>query len=575
MAASKHPLTAHPAETHPPTSGARWLRPGPKRTALWVIALVALLGSLTACSGDESDDASGAGGDNTNGSSEPVRGGDVVYALEAETSGGWCIPEAQLAISGMMVAWSIYDFLFVPSEDGFEPFLAESVDSNDDDTEWTIGLREGVKFHDGTLLDATVVKNNIDSWRGAYPNRKSALGPYTLSNIDTVEVIDDLTVSITTKVPWPALPAYLYGGGRSGVMAQAQLDDPDTCDTKLIGTGPFMLDQWAINDHLSAKRNPDYWRTDEDGVQLPYLDSITFRPIPDAQTRVNGLLSGEYDLAMTSSAPATETLDEEADAGNINLVQSSINAEVGFMMLNEARPPFDDPVAREAVATALDRQEYSEVVSLGLLETASGPFPPDAPGYLEDTGFPEFDPERAEELVADYEGRTGQPFEFTYHHASDEDNLRAAQFIQEQLAKAGIEVNLKASEQAALINTALGGDWDAMAFRNFPAGVPDGNYVWWHSGSPVNFGRINDPEVDALLDEGRTELDEDASDEIYQNLNRRLAEQVHFVWLDWTLWSIGAQPDIEGIMGTTLPDGAEPSAGLATGHATSGIHRTG
>lgn len=545
------------------------------RSVMCVLAVLATLATVSACSGDSDDGASGEDDGDAGRSSEPVRGGEVVYALEAETSGGWCIPEAQLAISGMMVAWSIYDFLFVPSEDGFEPFLAESVDSNADDTEWTIKLREGVQFHDGTELDATVVKNNIDSWRGAYPNRASLLGSYTLSNVEDVEVIDDLTVSVTTKVPWPALPAYLYGGGRSGVMAQAQLDDPDTCDTELIGTGPFMLDEWEINDHLSAKRNPHYWRTDDDGVQLPYLDSITFRPVPDAQTRVNGLLSGEYDMAMTSSAPATETLDQEADSGTINLVQSSVNAEVGFMMLNESHPPFDDPVAREAVATALDRQEYTEVVSLGLLETASGPFPPDAPGYLEDTGFPDFDPERAEELVADYQGRTGRPFEFTYAHASDEDNLRAAQFIQEQLAEAGIAVNLQAREQAALINTALGGDWDAMAFRNFPGGVPDGNYVWWHSDSPANLGRIDDPEVDALLDEGRSELDETASEQIYQNLNRRLAEQVHFVWLDWTLWSIGAQPDIEGIMGTTLPDGAEPSSGLATGHATSGIHRTG
>lgn len=527
---------------------------------------------LTAACGGSDGSATDDGASDDVESGEPVYGGDVTYALEAESSGGWCIPEAQLAISGMMVAWSVYDFLFVPSEDdGFVPFLVESYETNADDTEWTLHIREGVRFHDGSELDATVVKNNIDANLGRYEGRSSLLGSFTWSNIDLVEVTGDMSVLITTKVPWPALPAYLYGGARFGVMAQAQLDDPDTCDRNLIGTGPYMLEEWAVNDYLRTVRNPDYWRSDSEGNQLPYLDSLTFRPVPDPQTRVNGLLSGQYDIMLTSSAPATESLEAAAESGEIQLIQSSTNTEVGFMMFNQSHPPFDDQVAREAVATAIDRETYNEVVSLGLLETASGPFPPGAPGHLEDAGYPEFDPDRARELASDYEQRTGSPLEFTYSHGADEDNTRSAQFLQEQLEEVGITMNLRSLEQATLINTALGDDWDAMAFRNFPGGVPDGNYVWWSTGSPVNFGRIADDEVDALLDAGRVELDEDVANGIYQDLNRRLAEQVHFGWLDWTLWSIGADTDVRGIMGTELPDGEEPSTGLGTGHATSSI----
>ncbi|MCB1271602.1 MAG: ABC transporter substrate-binding protein [Microthrixaceae bacterium] len=538
------------------------------------VALLLAAVVLPACSSGD-DSASTANGVEPVGGAEVVRGGDLTYALEAETSGGWCIPEAQLAISGMMVAWTVYDFLFVPSaDDGFVPFLAESLERNDEATEFVLHLREGVTFHDGSPLDAEVVRNNIDAWRGEYPARKALLGPFVLANIDSVEVVDDMSVRITTKVPWPALPAYLYGGARNGVMAQAQLDDPDTCDRALIGTGPFEIDEWEVNDHLRVVRNDDYWRDAPDGEALPYLDSITFRPVPDAQARVNGLLSGEYDMMMTSAAPATETLDAEARSGNIALYQTSFNTEVGFIMFNESQPPFDSPTARRAVATALDRESYNEVVSLGLFEVASGPFAPGAPGYLEDAGFPAFDLDAARELVQQYERESGSPLEFTYVHGNDEDNTRSAQFLQEMLEAAGMTVNLRSTEQATQINTALGDDWQAMAFRNFPSGVPDGNYVWWYTGSPVNFGRIADSEVDRLLDEGRSELDEDVAEGIYEDLNRRLSDQVHFAWLDWTTWSVGMQPDTSGVLGPPLPDDQEPSPGLATGHATAGIHFT-
>ena len=149
------------------------------------------------------------------------------------------------------------------------PYLAESVEPNEDCTQWTITLRDGVTFHDGTALDATVVKNNIDAWLGRYPNRPSLFFQFVLDNIDTVEIVDDMTVSLTTKVPWPSLPAYLNGGGRLGIMAQAQLDDPETCDRELIGTGPYVLEEWRVNDSLSATRNPDYWATDARGQPAP------------------------------------------------------------------------------------------------------------------------------------------------------------------------------------------------------------------------------------------------------------------------------------------------------------------
>jgi peptide/nickel transport system substrate-binding protein len=109
-----------------------------------------------------------------------------------------------------------------------------------------------------------------------------------------------------------------------------------------------------------------------------------------------------------------------------------------------------------------------------------------------------------------------------------------------------------------------------MLFRNHPGGDPDTQYVWWHSGSPVNFGKIDDPEIDKALEEGRSESDPAKRAEIYENMNRRFAEQVHNIWWNWSLWTVASVPTVHGILGPDLTD-MEPFPGLATGNPVSGI----
>ena len=193
------------------------------RRSRWAVLLAALLSlSLVAAAcggGDEEGDGDGTTGDAADEPGTPVRGGTVAYGLEAENDEGWCLPEAQLAISGIQVARAIYDTLTVPNVDGdYVPYLAESLTPNDTFDSWEITLREGVTFHDGTDLTAEVVKNNLDAFRGQYEGRSPLLFVFVFANIDTVEVVDDLTLTVTTKEPWPALPAALFGSGRIGIV---------------------------------------------------------------------------------------------------------------------------------------------------------------------------------------------------------------------------------------------------------------------------------------------------------------------------------------------------------------------
>lgn len=530
------------------------------------LAALALLG--TACGSDDTDDT----GESNDAAGTPIEGGEIVYGLENETSGGWCLPESQLAISGIQVAKTIYDTLTAPNEDDeYVPFLAESVEPNDDYTKWTITLRDGVKFHDGSALTAEVVKNNLDAYRGQYPGRKPLLFLFVFEDIASVDVVDDLTLTITTSVPWPALPATLYGSGRIGMLAQAQLDDPDTCDTELIGTGPFKLDKWVVNDHLTASKNQDYWRTDSDGTRLPYLDRIEYRPIVEESVRLNALESGELQALHSNDATTIEEVRSQVEAGSLSQENTEKFSEVSYVMFNTSKPPFDNLTARQAVAKALNRDEMRSVVFIDQMTMASGPFGPGVTGYLKDTGFPSYDPEEASALADQYEQETGSPLEFKLTSTNGASTLQITSFVQDQMAQAGIEVTLDPIEQAQQINTALGNDWQAQYWRNHPGGDPDTQYNWWYGGSPVNFGKFDDPELNALLDEGRTTPEEAGRTEIYEDINKMFADKLYNVWTNWSNWTIGISPEVGGVLGPDLPDGSPPFPGLATGHPVSGM----
>ena len=545
------------------------LRSGSSRAGSRLTALLLALGLVVAACGG-GDDTTGSGDDTsktTTDAGTPTPGGSVAYGIEAETSGGWCLPEANLAISGIQVARAIYDTLTLPNADGdYVPYLAKSVTPNATYDEWTIELRDGVKFQDGTALTAEVVKNNLDAYRGQYAKRSPLLFIFVYENIDTVDATGPLTVKVTTKTPWPALPAYLYANGRIGIMAQAQLDDPQHCDTNMIGTGPFVKKEWKVNDHLTVERNPDYWNQ-----PYPYLDSIEFRPVPDADQRMNSLEGGDLNMIATNQALNIDTLRGLAESGDVDLVEGPEYAEVAYMMLNAGKPPFDNILARRALAYAIDRDTLREVLTKNVLTNASGPFAPGSMGYLEDTGFPEFDLAKAKDLVAQYEKETDLPFEFTITNNADSSSQATSQMWKEMAEQAGMKVDLKMVEQGAEIDDAIAGNYDTDLWRNHPGGDPDLQYVWWHSGSPVNFNKFADPEIDRLLDAGRVESDPAKRTKIYSDLNRRFADQVWNVWSQWTLWVIASDPSVHGVMGPDLPDGSKPFPGLADGHQLTGL----
>lgn len=539
-------------------------------TSTLSLVLALVLFTTVACGGGGDDN----GGPKTPTDAKPVRGGSVTYALEAETTGGWCLPEGQLAIAGILVARTIYDTLTAPNAKGeYVPYLAKSVEPDATFKEWTIALRPGVKFHDGSPLTAEVVKNNLDAYRGEYKGRSPLLFLFVFGNIASVEVVDDMTVKVTTKVPWVAFPAFLYGSGRVGMMAQAQLDDAKTCDRKLIGTGPFKLKSWTVNQEFVAEKNPTYWQMAPDGKPFPYLDEIRFAPTAEPVQRVNALQSGQAQVIHTSGADEYQSLEDLKAAGTVKTYESEKFAEVSYILLNSTKAPLDDIRVRQAMAHAIDREEYNQIINQGLYTLASGPYAPGSVGYVKDSGLPAFDVDEAKRLVKEYEDEKG-PIKISYRSTPSPSTTAVAQFLQQKLKGVGIDFTLATVEQSQLINTAISGDFQMLGWRNHPGGDPDEQYVWWYKDSPANFGKFADPEIQKLLDEGRSEPDAAKRKTIYENVTKRFAEQLWNLWSTWTRWTLGMSPKVNGIELETapkLPDGSAAFPGLAAGHPLHGI----
>jgi len=257
-------------------------------------------------------------------------------------------------------------------------------------------------------------------------------------------------------------------------------------------------------------------------------------------------------------------------------VESDKFGEVGYIMLNAANPPFNNLTARQILAYGIDRQKVNEIRANNIPTLAQGPFAPGNIGYLKDAGFPEYDAQKAKDLVAQYEQETGGPLTFTLTHAGDPETTQTAQLYQQLMKDIGVTVNLQPiADQSALIDAAIGGEFQAVTWRNHPGGDPDTQYVWWYnsdaSPNPVNFGRFNDPEINRLLDEGRTTADPAQRKTIYEDLNKQFAKQLWNIWASYTIWSIATQPNVHGVLGPALPDGSGPFPGLATGHPVSGM----
>ena len=545
---------ARPAVVRPNPVGVTPARTaGPKRRPHWGVALLALALVMSACSTKTDNGSSTGGSDGSSSSAKPQKGGTLNIGVNAETD-GWNPTSSQWAGAAYQVAQTFYDPLVSFGADKKpHPYLAKSIEPNDDYTVWTITLRPGIKFHDGTPLDATAVKNQLDK------DVASFLVGQAFTSVKSTDVVDGLTVKVNMKEPWVAFPAQLAGQG-GFIAAPKQLDATGAASTdKPIGTGPYVFKEWRRDDHLTVTRNPNYWRKD-----VAYPDTITFRPITDDQTRLASLQAGDLDL--TNTYVASQILSIRRD--NSLQIKEFDSDTLTMMMMNTAKAPVDDVRVRQALALATDQDELIKIVGRGLSQIATSPYTKSSPWYAP-SGYPtKPNVSKAKSLIDAYrkdKGLSGS-LKFTVGCTPTPTNKQAMDIVKNQWSKIDVDITLKYTEQATYINNALNGDYVVNCWAQLGGTDPDGDSIWWKSANAnppgqlaLNFMRLKDPKIDAALQEGHSNPDPAARKKAYADVWKLFATDYPYAYLSHPHGSVvWSKSRVHGVGDATLPDGSKP-----------------
>jgi peptide/nickel transport system substrate-binding protein len=530
------------------------------RRLLWALAAVGLI--ATGCGGGDDDDDAGSG-EATGAENEiseqgdPVSGGSITVGLEAETN-SWLPGNGSFSNAGTSVAYAIYDPLMRRDADGeMSPYLAESVEPNAELTEWTLKLRPDITFHDGTPLNAEALKTVFDDYLKA-PGTNTAGG---LEDV-TMEIVDDLTVVYKMAEPnaaWPDQLGLSVGWPFSPTAAAAAGAD---AGSKPVGTGPFVFDSWERDNRLVVKKNPNYW---QEG--LPYLDEIVFRPIPDEDTRIASLSSGDIDVLQTLRQASGVRV---RDLDGVDSYEALGNT-TGVNIFNTTAPPLDDVRVREALARAVDQEQIIEIQGgAGVVPPSTQPFNEADPFYSEAVAdaWVTYDPEAARELMDEYvndpersDGKApGEPVAFRYDCPPDPSLVDMSQLYQSFWGEIGAEVELRQVEQATHISEAIGGEYQAKCFR---AGIdrdplPTLSDAFGEDSS-INFTRFTDPSIEENLDALGATADLEERQALVEDIMLTVNENFPMTYHGSTLAVLGAQDAVKNLGGWTFPDGTEGS----------------
>ena len=536
----------------------RHSRPNAMRWLVFNLAFVMVLAACGSTEGDESTTSSDSqapattaeGGGSTEAPTTTAAGEargplTVVMGVGAFES---LDPHVAVSPPTNSITDGLYERLVVVGDDNsIQPMLATSWERTDDQTV-VFELRDDATFSDGSAVDAAAVVATIQ--RLIDPaNEFTRAGRF--SDVESVEVLGETTVQFNLSAPFPNI-FYNLATSAGSIINPAAITGGVDLNSASAGSGRFVLDEVAADGSITLAKNENYWGDPTN------VDSLEFRAVADEATRVSMLRAGEAHIV--ANLPATLFDEIEGEAGvDVEIFPSNRVMHIGF---NLGKAPLENPLVRQAMNHAVDKQAIVDVITMGLGVPANSYLAPTVPGFVETEGYP-YDPERAKELLT--EAGVELPLQLTLRYPEGRyfAGKEVSEAVQAYLQAVGIEAELVPMEFNTLLDAfripnSEGNEFELYflgfeAFTGEPGGVTE---LVMHSDSvPPNGWNtmfyVRD-EVDKLIDEASGTVDIDTRNSIYADVQRLISEDPPWLFLYTASSAWGVSADV-GTM-DVLPD---------------------
>lgn len=413
------------------------------RLVTTLAAAAALTLGLSAC--QSAVDAQGGGGSGgSGGGGEPQSGGVLQVGTTSDL-----VPAGLFTNSSQTtdtLVGQVYDSLIDFPIDSLEPQprLATAWETSPDGLTLTVDLRDDVTFHDGSDFTSEDVQFSIETWadpKWTVQFQRTAAAVTGFDTTDPHQVVLTFERPISNVLDlFDVMP-----------IIDEESFDADATGESYVGTGPFVFDSWTPGSKITLERNDDYW----DGA--PYLDGVQINIVPDAQSVVSQLRSGQLDLILGTNNRDAESLGE---AGGFSVYPFEGSERHTYVGTNVTNPVLKDVRVRKAIALAVDKQRIVDEVYRGVGSPISLPWPEYSPAYdAEKNATYSRDVEAAKKLVAEVGDIPTLPLEYSTALANHE---AIAQIVQGNLAEIGIEVTLQPNEQPDHVEKLIGGTFPGL-----------------------------------------------------------------------------------------------------------------
>ncbi|HLZ56378.1 MAG TPA: ABC transporter substrate-binding protein [Ktedonosporobacter sp.] len=468
---------------------------------------------LAACGGTSSPTPSGT---------STKKGGNLKVGLIAEPT--VLDPLTSVSLYDMDIMANTNDTLFkYDINNVIQPELVSTYQYSSP-TVLNLTLHTGVQFHDGTPFNADAVIFNLNR----FINDKASPRYSDVQTIDTVQKTSDNQVQITLKKPFGPLLDKLTGSVGMMLSPTAVKNMGSKLGNAPIGagSGPFVFVEWIKGDHLLLKANPNYWKKDAQGNALPYLQSIRYQTITSAAVMYNNLETGQIQVASNIDPNNVE----QAKANTSLTYRQIVGPGFQSFQLNVTSPPLDNVHVRRAIALAINRQEIVTTILKGVGFVAKGPLSPVAWAYDKNfTGYG-YDPAQSKSELA--QSGISNPSFTILVTSGNPTTLQEMQLLQAQLQQVGIGMQIKQETFTALLQDFQTFHYQAV-FVGWTGGLdPDSTlYSMFTTKGGFNFTKDSNQQIDSLLEQGRTTVDQAQRIPVYQQAQELIVQDASRIFL--------------------------------------------